>query len=277
MAPALAHRQHHRWLILLAFIAALFVAAAAHAQTFPKLTGRVVDNAHLLDPQQVTQLTQLSEATQQASSRQLVIATIPDLQGYPIEDYGYQLGRSWGIGQKGIDNGIILLVAPNDRKVRIEVGYGLEPIMTDALSNMIIQNDILPKFRDGDMPGGIMAGAQAIADQLKAPPEEAEQKVVAAQSQQQAARDDNGGGVPWALIFWLIVFGFVTISRFAQGKRGRRYRGGAWPIFLWGSGFGSGGGGSSWGGGGGGSSWGGGGGFSGGGGSFGGGGASGGW
>ena len=278
MVPLLVRRQHHRWLTLLVFAAAMFVAATAQAQTFPKLTGRVVDDAHLLSQAQVDQLTQLSQTTEQASSRQLVIATVPDLQGYPIEDYGYKLGRAWAVGQKDIDNGIILLVAPNEKKVRIEVGYGLEPIMTDALSNSIIQNDILPKFRAGDMAGGIIAGATAITDQLKAPPDEAEQKVAAAaNSQRQQAHDDNGG-VPWSLIFWLVVMGFVMISRVSHGRRGHRYRGGAWPIFLWGSGFGSG---SSWGSGGGGSSWGGGGGgfsgFSGGGGSFGGGGASGGW
>jgi uncharacterized protein len=281
VAPSLPCSRLQRWLLLIAAIAVLCVAAAAHAQTFPKLTGRVVDDAHLLTQQQVDQLTQLSQSVEQASSRQLVIATIPDLQGYPIEDYGYKLGRAWGIGQKGIDNGVILIVAPNEKKVRIEVGYGLEPIITDALSSMIIQNDILPRFRAGDMAGGIIAGATAIADQLKAPPDEAEQKAVAAadaQRQQQRSSDD-GGGVPWALIFWLIVIGFMMASRFSHGRRGYRYRGGMWPIFLWGSGFGSGsgwgsGGGSSWDGG---SSGGGFSGFSGGGGSFGGGGASGGW
>jgi len=281
VTPSLPCTRLQRWLLLIAIVAvACVVAATAHAQTFPKLTGRVVDDAHLLSQPQVDQLTQLSQSVQDASSRQLVVATIPDLQGYPIEDYGYKLGRAWGIGQQGTNNGIILIVAPTERKVRIEVGYGLEPIMTDALSSMIIQNDILPKFRTGDMAGGIIAGATAIADQLKAPPDEAEQKAVAAanaQRQQQQA-NDNGGGVPWALIFWLIVIGFMTVSRFSHGRRGQRYRGGMWPIFLWGSGFGSGsgwgsGGGSSWSdGGGGGFS-----GFSGGGGSFGGGGASGGW
>jgi len=276
VSPSLPCSRLERWLLLIAVVAMLCVAAAAHAQTFPKLTGRVVDDAHLLSQQQVDQLTQLSQSVEQASSRQLVVATIPDLQGYPIEDYGYKLGRAWGIGQQGINNGIILIVAPKEKKVRIEVGYGLEPIMTDALSSMIIQNDILPKFRAGDMAGGIIAGASAIADQLKAPPDEAEQKVVAAaNAQRQHQQSSDGGGVPWALIFWLIVIGFMMASRFSHGRRGHRYRGGMWPIFLWGSGFGSG---SSWGSGG--SSWSGGGGFSGfsgGGGSFGGGGASGGW
>ena len=178
-------RLRDQWLALLIVAAALLVAAAAQAQSFPKLTGRVVDDAHLLTQQQVDQLTQLSQSIEQASSRQLVVATIPDLQGYAIEDYGYKLGRTWAIGQKGIDNGVILLVAPSEKKVRIEVGYGLEPIMTDALSSMIIQNQILPRFRGGDMPGGILAGAQAIADQLKAPSDEAEKKVADAAAAQQ--------------------------------------------------------------------------------------------
>ena len=132
----------------------LFVAVPAAAQPkFPPLTGRVVDNANLLTPADEAELTQRLEALQQASSRQLVVATVPDLQGYPIEDYGYQLGRAWGIGQKEANNGIILLVAPNERRVRIEVGYGLEPIVTDALSYVIINEQILPRFKANDYPG----------------------------------------------------------------------------------------------------------------------------
>ena len=115
-------------------------------------------------------------ALEQASSRQLVVATVPDLQGYPIEDYGYRLGRAWGLGQEEANNGAILLVAPNERRVRIEVGYGLEPILTDALSHGIIEDRILPRFRDNDYPGGIAAGADAIIEQLQAPPEEAERR-----------------------------------------------------------------------------------------------------
>src|SRR3954467_5901722 len=119
------------------------LAAQAQPTNFPKLTGRVVDAADLLSPEQEAQLTQLSADIEKASSRQFVVATIPDLQSYPIEDYGYKLGRAWNIGQKGANNGIILIIAPNERKVRIEVGYGLEPIMTDALSSQIINNTIL--------------------------------------------------------------------------------------------------------------------------------------
>jgi uncharacterized protein len=156
---------------LLVPLALLFAAAPAAAQTFPALTGRVVDAANIIPDADEAALTQKLEAVEKASSRQLVVATVPSLEGYPIEDYGYQLGRKWGIGQKGANNGIILLVAPNDRKVRIEVGYGLEPIMTDALSGDIISQQILPAFKSGDYPGGINAGADAIIAQLQAPPE----------------------------------------------------------------------------------------------------------
>ena len=262
--------------------AALMLCGAqlAGAQTFPALTGRVVDDAHLLSPAQIAQLTQLSTDVQNASTRQLVVATIPDLQGHEIEDYGYQLGRAWKIGQNGANNGIILIVAPNERKVRIEVGYGLEPIMTDALSSTIINETILPKFKAKDMPGGIIDGANAIAEQLKLPLEAGEARAAKLAT---APRQHQSGpsGIPFVIIFWVIVIAFVILSRFRRGTSGRRYRGGIAPVTLWGSGLG-GGWGSGWGSSsGGGSSWGGGdsggGGFSGGGGSFGGGGASGGW
>ena len=103
------------------------------------------------------------KALEDKSSDQLVVVTLPSLQGYTIEDFGYQLGRHWGIGTAKLDNGVLLIVAPNERKVRIEVGYGLEPILTDALTKIIIENAILPRFRAGDFPGGIKDGVRDIA------------------------------------------------------------------------------------------------------------------
>jgi uncharacterized protein len=264
-------------------LAVLFTLAPAlsHAQTFPALSGRVVDAANLLTPAQKQALETQSAEIQKASQRQFVIATIPDLQGYPIEDYGYKLGRAWGIGQKGANNGIILIVAPNERKVRIEVGYGLEPIMTDALSQGIIDDQILPRFRNKDMGGGIVDGANAIAEQMKLPPEEAEKRASVATTNQPArvSSGGNGGGIA---IFWIIVVLVIVLPMIIGRARGTKYRNGRAPVVIWGPGLG---GGSSWGDSG--SSWGssdggdwgggGGGGFSGGGGSFGGGGASGGW
>lgn len=282
----------------------MLAPAAASAQTFPELTGRVVDAANLLDPGQEQQLTQLSEGIEQASGRQFVVTTVPDLQGYAIDDYGYRLGEHWKLGQKEADNGIILLVAPNERQVRIEVGKGLEPIMTDGLAGLIIDDAIRPRFSAGDMAGGIIAGATEIGEQMKLPLEAAEQrakqKLDAARATQQrrgGSSDANevGGAIVGAILVMFVLFLFLR--GLSGGKRrGRRYRGrggsGVGEVLLWaaldaamrsgGRSSGSGwSGGSGWGGGGsGGSSWGGGGGgggFSGGGGSFGGGGASGSW
>lgn len=253
--------------LLLAFCA-LLAPQAGWAQEFPKLTGRVVDGANIIPDAEEARLTQKLAALEQQSRRQLVIATLPDLQGYDIADYGYQLGRTWGIGQKEDDNGALLIVAPNERKVRIEVGYGLEPVLTDGMSFLIINNDIVPRFKQGDMAGGIEAGTDAIIKQLTLPPEEA-QKIAAEADQQR----EQGGGIPFgAIVFILIVLFFVVMPMINEARGGgRRRRYGAGPIVWIPGGFGGGGGGG-WSGGGFG-----GGGFSGGGGSFGGGGSSGSW
>ncbi len=253
----------------------LLLPQAAVAQDFPKLTGRVVDAANILPPDVEARIAARSEAIEKQTSAQLVVATVPSLDGQEIEDYSYKLGRAWGIGQKrgsqvsggkGTgDNGVILLVAPNDRKVRIEVGYGLEPILTDALSSVIIQRTILPEFRAGNLPAGVEAGFDAIAKQVELPPEEAAKNVAAAQ-----ASGGGDGGFPAGLVFFLIILFIWVMIASSRGKGGRRARRGG-PIVVWGPGMGGG-----WGGGGGGG-WGGGGGFGGGGGGFGGGGASGGW
>ena len=251
----------------------LALAPAAQAQTFPKLTGRVVDGANLLDPTKETALTDKLAALEKQSGRQLVVATIADLQGYDIADYGYRLGRAWGIGDKEKNDGALLIVAPNDRKLRIEVGYGMEGILTDALSSRIIRTAITPRFKAGDYPGGIAAGVDEIGTLMTLPPEEAKALAAAAEKD---ARKQSSGGSGFMLVFWMIVIAFIILSMLRRGGKGQRYRGGGGPpVILWGPGD-FGGGGSGWGSGGGGG-WSGGGGFSGGGGSFGGGGASGDW
>jgi uncharacterized protein len=280
--PAKAGIHQPRWTPAFAgvtiwalFLALLALATPAAAQTFPQLTGRVVDNAHLLTPSQVQDLTSKSEALEASTKRQFVIATVPSLEGRPIEDYGYRLGRTWAIGQKGKDDGVILLVAPNERKVRIETGYGARVFLTDAVSSVIIREAILPHFKQSppDYGGGIEEGANQIITQMSLPPEQAQKNIAAAEQAQQ--RRQHSAGNPLPVIFWLMVIGFVILSHFRRGV-GRRYRrrGGISPwVVLWGlnelnrGSRGGWGGGSSWGGGG----------FSGGGGSFGGGGASGSW
>jgi uncharacterized protein len=251
--------------LLISFALALFAAPALAAPTFPPLTGRVVDNAHVLSAQTQADLTAKLADLEAKTGRQLVVVTIPDLQGYDIEDYGYQLGRAWGIGQKGQNNGVLFIIAPSDHKVRIEVGYGLEPILTDALSSVILQTQVLPKLRTGDVDGGVTAGTDAIISQLSADQATAQANVAQAT---QAARPH--GGSPFAAIFGLFIL-FIVFSTIFRGHRGG---GMGWllPLMILNSGSRGG-----WGGGGDGGFGGGGGGFSGGGGSFGGGGASGSW
>lgn len=266
-------------LILFAFLT-LLLAFPAFAQTFPPLTGRVVDNANLLSPEQQAALIAKLAQLEQQSGRQMVVATVPDLQGYPIEDYGYRLGRAWGIGEKKANDGLLLLIAPNERKVRIEVGYGLEAIVTDALSSVIINRQIIPHFKQGDMAGGIVAGSDALITLLQLPGAEAQARAELMVQQDQKRQKEEKGGFPIALIFWIIVILFIAGSSIANRfGGGRRYRGGGGtgPIVIWGPGWG--GNDDHWGGGGSGGGWGGGGGggFSGGGGSFGGGGSSGSW
>lgn len=135
---------------------------AEAAPTFPTLSGRVVDEAGLLSPSAREAITAQLAAHEDATSNQVVVVTLTDLQGYSIEDYGYQLGRHWGIGQAELDNGVLLIVAPKERKVRIEVGYGLEGTLTDALSHDIIQNRILPRFRQQQFEAGITEGVNGI-------------------------------------------------------------------------------------------------------------------
>lgn len=244
------------------FWACAAVAQAQQAPGFPPLTGRVVDQAGMLDAQTKARLEQMLKAHEQATSEQVVVATIPSLQGRSIEEYGYQLGRHWGIGQKGKDNGALLLVSRDDRKVRIEVGYGLEDRLTDAQSFLIINQVIVPAFRQGQFAQGINEGASAMLKVLGGDP-----LVRPAQDDTYHDSEDRPTPILFIVLFVIILF------MMKGGGGGRGGRGGRGNSVLTGAILGSvlGGGGRSGGGGLGG------GGFGGGGGSFGGGGASGDW
>jgi len=146
----------------LALLAVLALAAPAAAQTFPALTGRVVDDADMLSAATRGILTRELAELEEKTSRQLVVVTVKSLQGRSIEDFGVRLGRAWQIGQKGKNNGVLLIVAPNERKVRIEVGYGLEGDLPDAVAKLIIEERILPNFRQGNMVGGVVSGTETI-------------------------------------------------------------------------------------------------------------------
>jgi len=276
-----------RYIIALLLALALLPAHAA-AQTFPANNGSpVVDQADILRPEQELDLKSKSEALYARTGRAFAVATVKSLEGYPVEDYAYRLGRYWKLGSAKDNDGVLLLVAPNEHKVTIATGYGAGEYMTDAMSGIIIRTAILPRFKAGDYGGGIEAGADQIIKQMSLPAADAQKNVAAAKQAQQSRRRASGGALP--AIFWAMIIGFVVLSMFRRAG-GRRFRSshssGISPwVVLWGlnelsrgsrrgGGWGGGGSGSSWGGGGGG----GGGGFGGfGGGSFGGGGASGSW
>ena len=239
-----------KWEILLLLLFLFVLSPSTFADPkFPPLTGRVVDQANLLSAAELQQLSAQLEAFERTSGIQIVVATLPDLQGYPIEEFGYQLGRHWGIGQKDKNNGALLIVAQAERTVRIEVGYGLEGALTDAISANIINAVIVPQFKRGQFAVGIEQGAGAIMQALKG-----EYEPRRARSQDSS----RGGSLFW---FMLLVVGVIVLRSF--GGPGSGFGGGRRGVFLPG-GFGGGGGI-------------GGGGFSGGGGGFGGGGASGNW
>jgi uncharacterized protein len=240
----------------------LLLPIAALAQSFPPLTGRVVDAAGLLKPEERAALEARLKAHEDKTSDQVVVATVRSLEGLAIEDYGNRLFRQWRLGQADRNNGALLLVAPNERKVRIEVGYGLEGALTDALSKVIITTAIAPQFQKGNFAGGITAGTDAMLSILTGDAEEWQRRA--------EVREDESTPFDPVIAFVIMLILFFIISRMmgGGGPRGmtRGRRSGPWIIPM-GGGWsgGSGGGGFS------------GGGFSGGGGSSGGGGASGSW
>jgi uncharacterized protein len=245
--------------------------AQAAEPAFPALTGRVVDDAGLLNAADRQELDRALAQFEKETGDQIVVATLKSLQGLPIEEFGYQLGRHWGIGQKGKDNGALLIVAPAEKKVRIEVGYGLEGELTDARTRIIIEDDILPRFRAGDFPAGIKAGVAAMIETLGGSYNPA---LPPAQAQDQAP--------PWFPVALALPVIMIILFNMISNRDRRRRRGYVGPVILpggWDRGgfggsrgsFGGGGFGGGFGGGAGG------GGFSGGGGGFGGGGASGSW
>ena len=242
--------------LTLALVLSAFVSLGVAAPHFPALSGRVVDQAGIIPPATESDLTAKLKALEEKTTDQFVVVTLSSLEGTDIADYGVQLGRAWGIGQKGKNNGLLLIVAPNEHKVRFEVGYGLEGTMTDATAKVIIDNAILPRFRANDMAGGIVRGVDDAIQVLSGDAPEI-QKLA---ERQLPTRDGPLSTLIPFLMIGVFLIIFINVVRHSGG-------GGPWT----GGGWSSGSSGGSWGGG---SS---GGGFSGGGGSFGGGGASGSW
>jgi uncharacterized protein len=256
--------------ILVAAAVLGFTTFVAFALDYPPLTGRVVDQANVINAQSSGALETKLKELEDKSSIQLVVATVKSLQGSDIETYANGLFRFWKLGQAQKNNGVLLLVAPAEHKVRIEVGYGLEGTLTDALSSVIIASAIIPRFKAGDFSGGIERGVDGIINVLSGDSAGWQSKVDVRREDASADFDEL-----FPLLFFLLAI-FVCwylIHHAGGGPTGRgggRRRGG--PIFIpyggpgWGSGWGGGGLGGGFGGG-----------FGGGGGSSGGGGASGSW
>ncbi|PWE42361.1 methanol dehydrogenase [Pseudomonas prosekii] len=237
------------------------VAVTAQAELkFPPLTGRVVDNAQMIEPTVREQLTQQLQAHEASTGEQLVVVTLADLQGTDIADFGYQLGRAWGIGQKDKNNGALLIVARDERKLRIEVGYGLEDRLTDAQSSVIINQVITPAFKTGNFSKGISDGVAAMLVVLGGNPLDEPSTVYESSGSEESDFISRHPGLFIFLVMLFIVTVFIC-QMLGILPAGRGGSGGSSGGFG-GGGFGGGGGG---------------GGFSGGGGSFGGGGSSGGW
>ena len=242
-----------RSLVLIALLACASLSAIVYAApNFPSLSGRVVDEARMLSTATKSELEAMSAAHEEATTNQVVVVTFNDLQGYSIEEFGYQLGRHWGIGQRGEDNGVLLIVAKSERKIRIEVGYGLEGELTDAIASNIIQAVITPEFKAGRFNQGVVLGARAIIQAL------------GGEYQVRESRRSGSSDPDIALIVFILVVIFLFSPMLFSGgvgsvrSRGSRRYGGYSSGGFGGGGFGGGG-------------------FGGGGGGFGGGGASGGW
>lgn len=276
MTPARAMGQGIRPGFLPALLLALglWLGAALPAgadYAFPALTGRVVDAAGILSPQARAALEAKLAAQEAKTSDQFVVATVPTLEGTSVEDYANRLFRFWKLGQGDKNNGVLLLVAPNDRRVRIEVGYGLEGVLPDAVASTIIGTAIVPAFRSGDFAGGVEKGADAVIEILNLDPEEAKRRAAQADDGNALTADDWFNLIFFLvmLAFWLYIFYRAVRSgggggpRMTRGRRGgavvlpggistwdwpRGGSGGGWSGGSGGGGF-SGGGGSSGGGG----------------------------
>ena len=244
---------------LLSFLLLLIASPLARALEVPPLRGRVNDYAGVMSQDQVRTLESQLAQFEQETGHQIAVLTIPTLDGEDIEGFSIRVAENWKIGKKGFDNGVILLVAVKDRKLRLEVGYGLEGVLPDAIADRIIRDYIVPRFRAQDYAGGVIAGIDAV------------QKVIKQEPLPESARKPNQAPRSGfnSLAMFAIAFVIFALMAFSSGRRSRNQmwsgRGRRYPPIFWGGGGGGFGGGGS------------GGGFSGGGGGFGGGGASGSW
>jgi uncharacterized protein len=226
-----------RVIVFAIFPLALLAAPAAATDFPPRPQGPIYDEADLLPAAEEAQLDQRLREFDAQTGDAVIVATVNSLQGDTIEDYAVNLYKAWGIGGAQRDTGVLLLIAPNERQMRIEVGYGLTPYITDILSGRIIRDDITPRFKQGDMAGGIEAGVNDILSQLSKSPEDAKAVAEAAAAAEKNAPHGGGGGFPIGAILWMgFILFFVVLPAFRR-RGGRRYGGGVGStvgnILLW--------------------------------------------
>jgi uncharacterized protein len=193
------HRSAARALLVIA------LGVSLSAQSFPKPAGRISDFANVIDAATRAALDQRIDQLEQKTSSEIAVVTVTTLDGMEVEEYANKLFKEWGVGQAKQDNGVLVLVAPNDRAMRIEVGYGLEGVLPDGLAGQIIREDFLPRFRDNDYSGGINTGVNHVIDIVE------KHQVLTPEELAKLNASNSGEAPP----YWLIIpfFGlFVTIG-----------------------------------------------------------------
>lgn len=200
------------------------------AREVPDLTGQVIDLANMIDSETEAKLAAFLKQHEEETTDQIVVLTVPDLNGEILEEYSLKVAETWQLGQKGKDNGVLFLISKNDRLLRIEVGYGLEGVLTDAHSSRIIRNVVVPRFKEGEFSQGIKNGVLAILDRLQSPAAIEDRKAAAAalNTETKPETSESWGDIIGSVIgtvigggiFLLILTFFMRIMFFNEGFTG---------------------------------------------------------
>lgn len=211
-----------------AFWCALTVAATAELRAdLPRPVGAINDFAHVLGASEVQTLTALAEDVERTTGAEIAVATVTSLDSLTVEEYATKLFAAWGVGQAGKDNGVLILVAPSERAMRIEVGYGLEGVLPDGLAGQIIRESFLPAFRDNAYGRGIVEGTTRVAAIVRRnqPPTDAELQALAAS---QSPGSSNDALLPYVLVPFLGLFVSVGLGMAGAGVGARAIA----PMFF---------------------------------------------
>jgi len=223
-------------LIWLCLAGALALASASAPAAIPERPdGPILDAANILSPEDEAQLDAKLRSYNEATGRAIIVATVPSLEGQTIASYAQEIAENWDIGGQESENGVLLLVAPNERELQILTARGVQERMTDIMSGRIIRDVIIPQFRAGDMSRGIVAGVDAIVAQLDMDPAQA--RAIEEAEAARRAQEGQSGSVIGGAIFWVVIIIFF-IAIFGRGgrRRGRRgsgFGGAVGNIVLW--------------------------------------------